>query len=317
MASLLGQIPSTTTAAYLKALSDAVFQGNPVFKKLYQKGIKYDGGQEIREPIIAAQANGGPFSGMETLVAPDNNEVDSARYSWKQFYASVGLDGLSLAQNSGVEAMIDLWGGKLEVMQMTLEEKLATSMWTPSGTGASTDLTLIEEIAGAGSLEVGTLTSTEVGTWAGAVQTDHSGASLTYAKVLTGYLACSEGNIRPDLLVGSKGSYAVVEALMTTNQRYIGGDKTFGFENILFHDAMVVWDGHVSEATTGGSTIPKLLRLFYLNTKFLHLSIHKDNAFRVKEVEPNYQDGRLAFLFLYGNLTCNNRRFQGFISDFT
>lgn len=317
MASLLGQIPSSTTAAYLKALSDAVFQGNPVFKKLWQNGIKYDGGESIREPIIAAQSNGGAFSRMETLVAPDNNEVDAARYDWKQFYASVGLDGLALAQNSGVEKMIDLWGGKLEVMQMTLEEKLGASMWTPSGTGASTDLTLIEEIAGAGALEIGGLTSTEVPTWAGATQTDLAAAPLVYGNVLTAYLAASEGNIRPDLLVGSKGSYAVVEKLMTTNQRYIGGDKTFGFENILFHDSMVVWDSHVSEANTAGSTIPQNLRLFFLNTKFLHLSVHKDNAFRVKEVEPDYQDGRLAFLFVYLNLTCNNRRFQGFISDFT
>lgn len=312
MASLLGAIPSTTHAAFLKALSDAVFQGNVVGKMLYDKGIKYEGGFEIREPLIIAQTNGGAYSTTDTLVAPDGEEVDSARYQWKQFYASTGLDGLKKAMNSGLAQAIDYWEAKMETMKLTLGDKLAASMLLTSGSGATTDLTLIEEIVGAGTKEVGTLTTTEVPLWAG--QVNNAAGALTYLLALDAYMDCSEGNIHPGLIAVSKAGYTDYCRLGQVNQRLVGKDNTIGFENIMFHDAIVVADSHIADS--GGDAFTGK-RAFYLNFDFLRLSIHTDNNFRLKEVEPDFQDMRLAFLFIYLNLTCNNRRFQGVLHNFT
>lgn len=322
MASLLGQIPSTTQAAFLKTLSDNVFLGNPVFKRLTKNGSElfYDGGENIREPIITGKSNGGSYSRMETLTAPDSGNIDSARFDWKQFYASEGLDGLALAQNDGVEKQIDIWGAKLESIRMTLSDILGTSMFVPSGSSLSTDLTSIEEICGAGTKEIGTLTSTEVGTWAGQV-TDIN-AALTYKNMLAQYLLQSEDMVHPDLIVGGKVSYGLADTVFQANQRYLGSDDKFGFENLKFKDALVVFDSHCSDGTAtapspGAGDAYTGNRFFFLNSQYLHFWVHKKNNFRVKEVEPDYQDGRVAFVFLYGNLSCSNRRFQGVMHHFT
>ena len=314
MGSLLGQIPSTTQAAFLKKLADDVFLGNPVFKMMVKdtEKLTFDGGENIREPLIIGKSNGGPYSRMETLVAPDSGNIDSARYDWKQFYASEGLDGLALAQNDGIEKQIDIWGAKLESIKMTLADSLAESMFLAGATGSATDLTLIEDIVSAGTVEVGGLTSTEVPTWGGAAQ-DSPGAALTYALMLNTYMDASEDMIHPNLIVGSKASYALADAIFQLQQRYLGSDHTFGFENLKFKDSLVVFDSHVVAA--GGPFTGN--RFYYLNTDFLKFVVHKDNFFRVKEVEPDYQDGKVAFVFLYGNLTCNNRRFQAVLHNFT
>ena len=326
MGSLLGQIPSTTQAAFLKKLADDVFGGNPFFKMMTKGGelVEFDGGENIRCPIITGKSNGGPYSRMETLVAPDSGNIDSARFDWKQFYASEGLDGLALAQNDGIEKQIDIWGAKLESIKMTLADALATSYSTVSGSGLSTDLTLLEEIVGAGTKEIGSLTSTEVPTWAGAAQ-DSTGAALTYALLLNTYMDASEDMIHPNILLTSKAGYAVVDAIFQQNQRYLGSDEKFGFENLKFKDSLVVFDSHVSDGsgTVTGSSDNAAgdaytgLRILYLNTDFLKFVAHRDNFFRVKEVEPDYQDGKVAFVFLYGNIICNNRRFQAVRHNFT
>lgn len=326
MGSLLGQIPSTTQAAFLKKLADDIFGGNPFFKMMTKGGelVEFDGGENIRCPIITGKSNGGAYSRMETLVAPDSGNIDSARYDWKQFYASEGLDGLALAQNDGVEKQIDIWGAKLESIKITLADILARSFCQVSGAGLSTDMTLIEEIVGAGTKEIGSLTSTEVPTWAGAAQ-DSSGGALTYGAMLNTYMDASEDMIHPNIILTSKAGYAVVDNLFIQQQRYIGSDSTFGFENLKFKDSIVVFDSHVSDGST--TVTPSSdnaagdaytgLRMFYLNTDFLKFVAHRDNFFRVKEVEPDYQDARVAFVFLYGNIICNNRRFQAVRHNFT
>lgn len=312
--SLFTQIPSTTKRAYLKRLADGVYAGNPLLWMLtHKKKQEYQGGELIVQPLIASQANGGSFTAWEPLPAADGADVDAARYNWVSYFGSAAISGQDYHRNMGPEQAVNLLGAKMANAELTIKEKMAVDMYLVSGSSNPDGLTSLDEIVETGTTTVGGLTSTDITLWAGQ-QVDGAGAAVTLAKLEELYMACSEGDEEPDLLVTTKARYGTIWGLVQNNQRYVGSDNRVGFRNIKFNEAAIVADSHVT--TLAGGTL-SAGRVYAFNTNYLQLAVHKDVEFVMEEKVPTNQWGYLAFIYWMGNLTCNNRRFQGNIDNLT
>lgn len=318
--SLFQQIPSTTKRAYLKRVADGVYAGNPLLWMLTQKKKQqYQGGELIVQPLIATQTNGGSFEAWDALTAADANDVDAARYNWVSYYGAAAISGQDYFKNMGPEQAVNLLGAKMANAELTIKEKMAVDMYLVSGSANPTGLTSVDEIVDGGTITVGGLTSTDVASWAG--QNVSGGNTLvTLAGMETLYTSCSEGDEEPDLMVTDKTVYAKIWSLLQANQRYLGADNKVGFKNLLFNNAALTFDSHCvggTGQTTSGSYSLVQKRLYAFNTNYFQLAVHKDVEFVMEEKVPTNQWGYLAYIYWMGNLTCNNRRFQGCIDDLT
>ncbi len=315
MASLFGQIPATTRRWYLKRLADGFYNGHPLFWMLTQKKKKkFQGGELAVLPLITGANAGGSFSAWEDLQAPDGNEVDAARYPWASYYGSAAISGQDYFRNKGPEKVLDLFGAKMAGAELTLKDSAATDMTALTGTANAAGLTSLDDIVEAGTVEVGSLTTTQASKWqgaqvvAGTAGLSEAGSAMSLLSLEKVYMAATEGDEQPDLGATDKISYAKFWALLQANQRYLGGDNKVGFKNLLFNDARVYADSHVTGGTAGSFTGN---RFYWLNTNYLFLIVHEDVEFMMEEKQPTNQWAYLAYIYWMGQLGCNNRRFQG------
>lgn len=322
MASLFGQVPSSTRRWYFKRLADGFYAGHPLFWMLTQNKKKsWQGGEFAVAPLIANGNAGGSFSAWEDLAAPDGNEIDAARYNWASYYGSAAIAGQDYFRNKGPERVLDLFGAKIAGAELTLKDSCATDMALVSGSGNPSGLTALDDIVEAGSVEVGTLTSTQASGWHGAFSTGTtvgqaaaSGGTMDLAGLETAYMGASEGDEVPDLGATTKPGYAKLWALLQANQRYLGSDNKVGFKNLIFNDARVYADTHI--AATGTTTTFQGPRFYWLNTNYLFLAVHQDVEFMLEEKQPTNQWAYLAYIYWMGQLICNNRRFQACYYNF-
>lgn len=323
MASLFGQIPATTRRWYLKRLADAFYTGHPLFWMLTQKKKKkFQGGELAVLPLIANSNVGGSFTAWEDLSAPDGNEVDAARYPWASYYGSAAISGQDYFRNKGPEKVLDLFGAKMAGAELTLKDACATDITILGNSGANgAALTNLDDICDVGTVEVGSLTTTQAPKWLGAQATAGTagvsvGGALTLLALEKGYMAATEGDVEPDLGATDKTSYAFFWSLLQANQRYQGSDNKVGFKNLIFNDARVYADSHI----VGGTTVSGNLtgnRFYWLNTDYLFLIVHEDVEFMMEEKQPTNQWAYLAYIYWMGQLACNNRRFQCAVYNFT
>lgn len=132
-------ILSTTLANYRSTLEDNVFTARPLVAWLKRKDkIKMkDGGAKIVEPLLYAQNQAaGSYSGYDTLPLTASAGITAAEYPWKQFAATIAINGLEEAENSGEEAIIDLLEAKITQAEETIAEQMDI-MFLADGSGNS------------------------------------------------------------------------------------------------------------------------------------------------------------------------------------
>lgn len=132
-------ILSTTLANYRKTLEDNVFTSRPLIAWLKRKDKirMVDGGAKIVQPLMYAQNQAaGSYSGYDTLPLTASGGISAAEYPWKQFAATIAINGLEEAENSGEEAIIDLLESKITQAEETIAEQMDV-MFLSDGSGNS------------------------------------------------------------------------------------------------------------------------------------------------------------------------------------
>lgn len=132
-------ILSTTLANYRTTLEDNVFTARPLMAWLKAKDRMklLDGGAKIVEPLMYAQNQAaGSYSGYDTLPLTASAGISAAEFPWKQFAATIAINGLEEAENSGEEAIIDLLEAKITQAEETISEAMDV-MFLADGTGNS------------------------------------------------------------------------------------------------------------------------------------------------------------------------------------
>ncbi len=132
-------ILSTTLANYRTTLEDNVFTARPLVAWLKRKDKirMVDGGAKIVVPLMYAQNQAaGSYSGYDTLPLTASAGISAAEYPWKQFAATIAINGLEEAENSGQEAIIDLLESKITQAEETMAEQMDV-MFLSDGSGNS------------------------------------------------------------------------------------------------------------------------------------------------------------------------------------
>ena len=309
--SAFDEILSTTLKNYIPKLTDNIFSARPLFYALTngQTIRRVSGGQSIVVPVIyGTNSTAGSYAGTDAILTTAQTGISAAEYDWKQYAATVTINGIEEAQNNGEAQIIDLLEGKIFQTQETIIENMNT-MFFGNGTGNSDKdwLGLSALVGSTGT--VGGIDSTAAGNswWQSAVT--NQGGAITVAAMATLYNNCSVGNDQPTIAITGQNQYEAYEALLDDNIRYTDTDVAdAGFQNLMFKGCPITFDG-----TLAGEG-----KLFFLNTKYLQLVAHSDVWFKPTPfVRPTNQDSVFSQLLCYGEFTTSNRARQGFMYGIT
>ena len=302
------EILSTTLKNYVPKLTDNIFSARPLFYALTngQTIRRISGGAKIVVPVIyGTNSTAGSYSGTDTIDITAQTGISAAEYDWKQYAATVTINGIEEAKNNGEAQIIDLLEGKIFQTQETIIENMNT-MFFGNGTGNSNKdwLGLSALVGSTGSPGGIDATDGDNSWWRSAV-TNQASAAIDVASMATLYNNCSVGNDQPTIAITGQNQYEAYEALLDQNIRYTDTDMADGgFQNLLFKGCPVTFDGVL--AGEG--------KFYFLNTKYLQLVAHSDVWFKPTPfVRPTNQDAVFSQLLCYGELTTSNRTRQGFM----
>ena len=306
------EILSTTLKNYVPKLTDNIFSARPLFYALTngQTIRRISGGAKIVVPLIyGTNSTAGSYSGTDTISTTAQTGISAAEYSWKQYAATVTINGMEEAKNNGEAQIIDLLEGKIFQTQETIIENMNT-MFFGNGTGNSSKdwLGLSALVGSTGS--PGGIDSTDAdNSWWRSAVTNQGSAAITVASMATLYNNCSVGNDQPTIIISGQNQYEAYEALLVGQIRYTDTDMADkGFQNLLFKGAPMTFDG-----TLAGEG-----KLYMLNTKYIQLVAHSDVWFKPTPfVRPTNQDAVFSQLLCYGELTTSNRARQGYMYGIT
>lgn len=314
------ELVSTTFRKHRKEIFDNVSNHNALCARLLKKGQHRvdDGGLTIVTPLDYAE-NGTyqRYSGFDVLNISASDVISSAEYQWRQIALNVVASGREMRINSGRDKILDLVKARIKNAMRTFKNNFSEDLYS-DGTAANQINGLQALVADAGTGTVGGINSSTFTFWKNIVQDPASplqggGAITPSATTIQGlmlplWLELTRGNDHPDLIVCSNEYFTFYEESLTDLKRYgTNSSANGGFISLKYKNADVMFDG--------GSGITAET-MYFLNTDFLELVVHKDaNLSVMDEMKPYNQDAAVVPILWMGNLTCSNRALQGLIIE--
>lgn len=310
------ELSTTTLRNHRKEINDAVSKNNAFLARLMKNGMKRieDGGLTIVEPLDYAQ-NGTyqRFSGYDVLNVSASDVLSAAEYQWRQIAINVVASGQELRTNSGKTRLINLVKARMKNAIRTFKNNFSVDVYS-DGTLPNQINGLQALVSDSGTGTVGGIDSSLWPFWQNKVQSAAAplggGGPVTVDKttieglMLQLWLSLVRGDDAPDLLLADNNYYSIYEQSQTSIKRYTDDTKANGgFVSLKYKNADVIFDG--------GSGIPAN-RMYFLNTDYFNLVVHKDADMEVmEEMKPYNQDAAVIPALWMGNLTCGNRMLQG------
>ncbi|MFZ4761276.1 MAG: phage major capsid protein [Alphaproteobacteria bacterium] len=314
----ISEVVTSTLQQFSGELADNVTKSNVLLYRLSQKDniVKRDGGDFIRRELEYSD-NGTSqwYSGYETLNVAPQDVFTAADFVWKQAAASVSMSGLEVAKNSGRSQIIDLTKGRLLNAERSLKNLVSIAMYA-DGSGNNG-----KEIGGLRLLVADNPTTGTVGginraNWSFWRNYKFSGVSDGGAAVSSSniqsymnriYINTTRGRDQVDLVVADNTYWRFYLESLQSIQR-ICDEKmaSAGFQNLKYMGADVVFDG-------GADTICPANHMYFLNTDYIRLEVHKDRYFKPLDGErfSVNQDALVKLVGFMGNITLSNAKLQG------
>lgn len=310
------ELVATTFRKHRKEVIDNVSKNNALVNRIVMKKMKRteDGGLSIAIPIDYAE-NGTyqRYSGYDTLNVGQSNVISAAEYQWRQIAINVVASGRELRINSGGSRIVNLVESRIENAKRTFKNNFSADVYS-DGTLPNQINGLQALVSDTGTGVVGGIDSSVWTFWQNKVQSAaapmQGGGAITPSAttmeslMLPLWLSLVRGDDQPDLIVADNNFYTFFEESQTSIKRYTNTDTAnAGFMSLKYKRADVIFDG--------GSGIPAN-HMYFLNTDYLGLSVHRDADLEViEEMHPYNQDAAVIPILWMGNLTLSNRALQG------
>lgn len=310
------EIITTTMQNRSRKLADGVSDNVAILMRLKERGRirTVSGGNVIAQELeYTDNSTVMWYDGYEQLNIAVSDVITAAEYSWKQLAAAVTISGKEMLMNSGKEKMIDLLRARIGNAEKSMNNNLATAMYS-DGTGTSS-----KEVGGLQHIVADTNTNTVGGisgttyTWWRNISYDLSsvGSTASASNIQTHmnstYVQLVRNNEAPDLILTDDVFYTAYLGSLQTIQR-ITNDKMAqaGFQNLKYMGADVVLDGG------RGGNCPAS-HMYFLNSDYIFYRPHADR--NMVPLDPDrFSTNQDALVKLYGwmgNMTCSNRFMQG------
>lgn len=310
------ELVSTTFRKHRKEIKDNVSNNNALLKRLYSKGQtrREDGGLSIACPLDYAENNTYQrYSGYDVLNVGASDVISAAEFQWRQIAINVVASGLELRTNSGESRIVNLVKARMKNAMRTFKNNFSSDMYS-DGTLSNQINGLQALVSDAGTGTVGGIDSSTWTFWKNKVQSAAApiqgggaitpSASTIESLMLPLWLQLVRGDDQPDLIVADNNYFTFFEQSQTSLKRYTSDEKaSAGFVSLKYKKADVIFDG--------GSGIPDN-RMYFLNTDYMELVVHKDADMEImEEMKPYNQDAAVVPILWMGNLTTTNRSLQG------
>jgi hypothetical protein len=307
----LSEIVTTTLRNRSKTLSDNVMNHNALLMRINERGNKMpaSGRDIIQELEYAENGTVAMYSNYDVIDTTPQDVLTSAVFDWRQLAGTVTISGLEEVQNSGSERVIDLLEARINVLEKSMMNTLASQLY--SAASASTDLD---------GLQLAVADDPTTGTYGGINRANYSfwrnqkydfsveGVTASSSTIQTAmntlYLDCVRNSDAPDMVVAGNTYFTYYWESLQSIQR-IGTDQSAdaGFMALKYLGSDVFYDSNCAAT-----------RMYFLNTDYLKLRYHPDRDFTPLEERNGFnQDSKVIPLVWAGNLCCSNASLQGVI----
>lgn len=310
MALTYSQLASITHELIIPKAVDNVFNSNPLLFRFKERGIKYDSGRSLVQPLVYDDVNAvEAYEGAQVLSTEINDNLTAANYNWRQYSAFFGVTGREELINGGKQGVINLLKTKQKVTELSLLNKLGTDLQASNSSGVALDglgLTLST------SSTYGGIAVADMAAWAAKQKTLDVAGTLTLFELQRLQGTCTIGADHPTVFVTRQSVYDKIWSLCQPDQRFVDASMAnAGFGGIKFNGIPIVVDSHVSGSD--GGTADNYVQA--LNEAYIGLAIHSDVNFKTIPIpQVKDQDVKMVRILFAGNLWCSARRMQGFIS---
>ncbi len=306
----LADVAAAAVDSYLPGLIDLFFNSNALWIRLTSKErVILDGGDQIRQPILYDQFNGGSYAGLDTFDITRRPTKTVMQFDWSQYWTNLTVDGRTLIKTAGAGSRIlDLVEAEMETCRLTLANLIGTDIFL-DGTGNAN-----KAITG---LVAGIDDGTNVASYGGITRDtsvqgtsvkgnlNTTGGALSVSLVNSAMGSATIQPHRPDLIIVPQALWDRFWERVQPQQREPAGPGfddlgRVGFTAINFNGAAVVVDSHVASGNA-----------WLLNTDFIKLVIHRDRDFQFTGFQkPPGQDALVGQILWAGQLIVQAPRLQ-------
>lgn len=292
-----------TMTNLIPGIRDNIFRENTLLGWLYSNAKKkVKGGTSLSHGIRYAKNTAvGSYARYEQLDVTPQDNLTRDQWTWKQYFATIALDGYTERVNQGQFAIDDAMDEKKEQAEMSLSDELEIDLFAASP--ITNDLRSLPVIVLASGTE-GQINGSTSTWWQSQVQTSGSWASgIGRARLTTLCNSISKLNPAgmPDILVSDQNDVERYEATLISQYRYSNGTPDIGATKLLFKEIPWIWSVQATSDV-----------VYALHSKSIDLTVHTDCDFKVTPfVKPANQDARVGQILFMAALTTGNRRKLG------
>jgi hypothetical protein len=311
------ELVTTTLRDHGTDIADAVSANNALYSYLKKKGNikRLDGGYEIARPIeYAENQTFQRYSGYETLNVQASDVLTTVHYPWSQAAVHITSSGYEIRANSGKNQMIDLVKARIENAKHTAANYMSVDLYS-DGALANQMGGLAHLVQTNGLGNVGGINATDWPVWRNKFLECPTAPSNTTIQghMNSLYTTLVRGSSdKPNLIVSSHDFWNFYVDQLQSRQRYASSDEgDSGFQTVKYMGVDVVFDSNSNFTTTAE-------KMYFLNTKYLHMIVHRDCNWDVGEQQTSVGQDAVAIPMLFqGAIICTNRALQGVLIDAT
>jgi len=241
----------------------------------------------------------GSYVGADTLSTTPNDQITSAEFIWKQYYANITITGLDELKNSGDAAKVSFVKSKVQLAEKSMAYAMGNDIYTGTAAAALVGLQTVVST----SRSYGGIDSSSYSWWD--AQVDSTTTVLTIPKMESLFGLCTIGNVHPTLIVCTQAIWDSYFSLLQPQQRFMDSKMAdAGWSNVTFRSVPVVVDNRCPT-----------YYMFLLNEEYIKLYTHSKRDFKLEPfIKPVNQDIATAKIYWAGILACDNPRLQGVFS---
>ena len=312
------EIVTTTFRNHPGEITDNVSNHNALYRDLKKRGRTRteSGGHSIVANLEYAE-NGTyqRYSGFDLLNVSQSDVFSAAEFAWRNVAINVVSSGNELRMNSGPERIANLAKSRITNAIHTFANNFSQDLYS-DGTLPNQVGGLQALVADAGTGTVGGINSSTWPFWQNVVQSAaaplQGGGAITPSAttieslMLPLYIRLTRGADKPNLIVASDDYFTFFEQSQTSLKRYMKeSEADAGFMEMAYKGTRVIFDGSSGMAAS---------RMYFLNTQYLELVVHKEaNLTVMDEAKPYNQDAVVVPILWMGNMVTNNRSLQGIV----
>lgn len=311
----LGELQSFLYDSHSRVISDVIFNQHPLLMGFKRRERPYSGGLNIREGLEynddTEGVTGGAITRTGTFDIEELPAHDAAQYTPVYYVQTIPYWDADIADNGSSENQYwDFVKARRMNCMKIMQSRFARHLFS-SGDGTL-------QINGLGDffnneLTLGKIDRTEHEWWRAFVHSNPGAGRAFTTKILADlHNDCSDGAIMPDLAVTSGRGWTSVQAATDPRERFSNTTlANIGFRNISYQGQMpIIYDKYCD---VDSDTRHKM---YLINFDHLFWRPHRMFNMKMQQMMRMPKNlGQYSLVIWFGNMTTNNPRRLGLLSD--